>query len=152
MVEATGFEPAALCSQSRCATKLRYASMLFALLMLCISNFRFCFARPLAVPKITFRLGAPSNFDRCAPFKICKNFYNALLRFPKFCCALVRRQNFDRCATLASLNRPQDALRRLCPKHLRYQTALRLEILDIIYHFFLFVKKYYLSLFFLLRK
>ncbi len=27
MVEATGFEPAALCSQSRCATKLRYASI-----------------------------------------------------------------------------------------------------------------------------
>ena len=29
MVEATGFEPAALCSQSRCATKLRYASVLY---------------------------------------------------------------------------------------------------------------------------
>lgn len=27
LVEATGFEPAALCSQSRCATKLRYASL-----------------------------------------------------------------------------------------------------------------------------
>ena len=29
LVEATGFEPAALCSQSRCATKLRYASRCF---------------------------------------------------------------------------------------------------------------------------
>ena len=33
MVEATGFEPAALCSQSRCATKLRYASILLTALL-----------------------------------------------------------------------------------------------------------------------
>ena len=96
LVEATGFEPAALCSQSRCATKLRHASILYCDLKVALV---------------------------------------ALLRFPKFPCALERHRNFDRCAILALLHRPPDALRRWCPKQMRYQTAPRLDIILLLWYY-----------------
>lgn len=81
LVEATGFEPAALCSQSRCATKLRYASILnFSVSF----RFAFCLGR---LPKQIYSCGSQSFF-----------------------CALGRHRNFDRCAISPSLHRPPDAV------------------------------------------
>ena len=70
LVEATGLEPAASCSQSRHSTKLSYASILIFVVSVKIQIIN-CFGR---LPKQAYscgaqnslRLGAPMNFDRCA--------------------------------------------------------------------------------------
>ena len=78
MVEATGLEPAASCSQSKRATKLRHASLCNCVCLIC---------RGTKVALV------------------------ALLRFPKFLCALERHRNFDRCAISPSLYLPPAAVR-----------------------------------------
>ena len=78
MVEATGLEPAASCSQSKRATKLRHAS-----LCNCV----------------------------CLIYRGTKVALVALLRFPKFLCALERHRNFDRYAISPSLYLPPAAVR-----------------------------------------
>ena len=65
LVEATGFEPAALCSQSRCATKLRYASKFLVMLFFCSLGL---LCSPSCGAQIFLRLGAPEKSDRCASF------------------------------------------------------------------------------------
>ena len=40
--------------------------MLFLLFFSKLATWRYFLLIPLAVPKIAYRLGAPSNFDRCA--------------------------------------------------------------------------------------
>ncbi len=57
LVEATGFEPAALCSQSRCATKLRYASILNYMFILVLCSFFFG-----RLPKQIYSCGSQSFF------------------------------------------------------------------------------------------
>ena len=110
MVEATGLEPAALCSQSRCATKLRYASMLSC---------------------IVLRSRVFMDYALLA-----------LLRCPKFCCALERCQNFDRCAISHFLHPPPAAV-VLNAQSRAIQTALRLDISVVVYINLLFLSTDY---------
>ena len=72
LVEATGFEPAALCSQSRCATKLRYASIFLVLLFFVVPSG--CFARPLAVPKFFSGLERRKNLTAALRLEVLKEY------------------------------------------------------------------------------
>ena len=94
LVEATGFEPAALCSQSRCATKLRYASIFLVLLFFVVPSG--CFARPLAVPKFFSGLERRKNLT-------------AALRFARFFCHRQRSQNSPKADALPNCATPRSA-------------------------------------------
>ena len=85
VVEATGLEPAASCSQSRHSTKLSYASIIY------IFIFRVYVLISLLCPKQAYSCGTQNSLRLGAPM------------------------NFDRCAILALLYPPLAALRRRCP-------------------------------------
>ena len=100
LVEATGFEPAALCSQSRCATKLRYASVL------CTALSRFYVKHKLYVYSAS--VCSILYFMLSVLFK--ETALSALLRCPKLLMCLGAARNFDRCAISPSLYPPPAAV------------------------------------------